>query len=240
MCASVTELQENILNNLKCAKCDLYLSVPPVVLLEDKSSVCGRCKLTPEEKKFAIRDKPYEEVVKILLFPCKYKNKGCDAKIKFEDMRNHEECCKHAELICPEHYTDEKCHWKGVLDSLLEHFHEKHPQLIVQHPYDKRPELNKSTNLLMVFQGLLFLIQLQWDTLGEKDILWHCVRLLGDFRLSSNFKYCLEIKDKDIIVKHDYDVISLHHFPLLYFSGHKKKGILRFMEHYEGVSFNIR
>ncbi|VEN61370.1 unnamed protein product [Callosobruchus maculatus] len=111
-----------VTDSLKCSLCDCYLSVAPIALISDDGSQykCGRCSAV--KTIINTRATIYENVAKLLVFPCIFK--GCDKKIPFVNVRDHEKICAQRSTICPK---------TGCSDSIKilkmgQHFKEKHSE----------------------------------------------------------------------------------------------------------------
>ncbi|KAF5289634.1 hypothetical protein FQA39_LY14992 [Lamprigera yunnana] len=89
------KLKPNLLQKLRCDRCEGYLRVAPIIATFDKCQICGKCyKILPlEDKKNCVRLHAFETVAEILLFPCRYSNQGCQFLFKFNEMNNHELDC---------------------------------------------------------------------------------------------------------------------------------------------------
>ncbi|CAH1987132.1 unnamed protein product [Acanthoscelides obtectus] len=77
---------------LKCANCELYLSVPPITMNEGEY-YCGRCNIQ------GTRIEIYEELASHILFPCV--NETCTRLLSWGNVANHETNCPHKLICCP-------------------------------------------------------------------------------------------------------------------------------------------
>lgn len=114
------ELTEDILKDLKCSLCERVLSVSPVSIISEDATKykCGRChgiKTYVETRCYM-----YEKLAKHMIFPCIYE--GCDEKLKWSKVKEHEKKCEHRKVVCPKLNCDVKI---GVKD-FVPHFKEKH------------------------------------------------------------------------------------------------------------------
>ncbi|XP_023310309.1 uncharacterized protein LOC108904347 [Anoplophora glabripennis] len=114
------ELTEDILKDLKCSLCEQILSVPPVSIISEDATKykCGRChgiKTYVETRCYM-----YEKLAKHMIFPCMYE--GCDEKLKWSTVREHEKKCEHRRVICPKLNCDASI----GMDDFVPHFKEKH------------------------------------------------------------------------------------------------------------------
>lgn len=229
------EISDNILNSLKCSKCYFILSYPPIRILQDGSSICGRCTVPEKELKLSVIDKPYEKLAKIINFPCKYSKQGCNEKTTFDETILHENSCKYREVICPEKNRDSKCVWNGKRDELWLHFKEQHAKQIVDHPCKMIVNLDQSVaNLLTMAHGFIFMIQLIYNE--KEEILWHSLQLMEDYKLSPYFSYCLKIKNEDLNFVNNNSAVS----PFGSNRTNKTKIALSYFVDVEEVSISIK
>lgn len=187
------EVPISVLNKLLCDNCDGYLSRGPVLLLDDGKSVCGRC-LEPEEG-VATRNTPYEEVAKLLTFPCKYAEYGCQDKVPFEENKLHEEACEYRAYLCPIAESG-KCDWTGLRASLLGHCKAEHPNNVIHNSHKFTHNISKASlqNFLLAAFNVLFLVQTKVCTTSRN--IYHSVRLIGDPSRASMYEYDLVIENK--------------------------------------------
>ncbi|KAK5650770.1 hypothetical protein RI129_001799 [Pyrocoelia pectoralis] len=89
------KLKSNLLEQLKCKRCEGYLNVAPIMITSDKCQICGKCyKILPsEEKEMCVRQIAYETVAEMLLFPCRYNVYGCKSQFAFNKGITHEAEC---------------------------------------------------------------------------------------------------------------------------------------------------
>ncbi|KAJ8924469.1 hypothetical protein NQ315_007266 [Exocentrus adspersus] len=108
----------------KCYLCGYHLSVPPITLvsLDSQTYKCGRCAAVNCEVNTRICI--YEDVAQHLEFPCSYT--GCNKKIGWGQMLEHEKNCRYRTLRCPVYYQD--CSMVVPVNQLKEHFEDKHSE----------------------------------------------------------------------------------------------------------------
>ncbi|KAB0802019.1 hypothetical protein PPYR_04205 [Photinus pyralis] len=89
------KLKSDVLEQLKCTRCEGYLDVAPVMITPEKCQICGKCyKILPlEERKACVRQVAYETVAEMLLFPCRYHVYGCECQFAFNQGISHETEC---------------------------------------------------------------------------------------------------------------------------------------------------
>ncbi|KAK9881062.1 hypothetical protein WA026_014407 [Henosepilachna vigintioctopunctata] len=121
---------EDILNKLKCNKCENVLSVLPVYSLPSGKNICGRCVDIDTEGTF---NQLYETVLQFLAFPCMNQQFGCMEIICGQKMFAHESKCAYRRINCPI-FKKTSCDWIGEIDSLLEHFESNHTQNLLTEP----------------------------------------------------------------------------------------------------------
>lgn len=90
-------IKEKILDYLRCAICKQYLSSDPIYMRSDGSNICHRCVYSNGVPKDCVRNRAYETIACIVLFPCIYKNWGCPTRLKFgRDLWQHESNCSYS------------------------------------------------------------------------------------------------------------------------------------------------
>lgn len=146
-----------ILNQLKCSTCGLYLSVSPVTQISTGFN-CGRCASENEQINTI-----FELVVKNRLFPCQYDVKGCEAVLPFgEPIARHEEKCKYEKRFCP---LTNVCDWQGTVMTSYQHCLEQHPDSILEMPTLtvnwKTPIYTRK--IIKGKRGELFLLHVQYN-----------------------------------------------------------------------------
>lgn len=117
------ELTEDILKDLRCSLCEQILSVPPISIISEDATKykCGRChgiKTYVETRSYM-----YEKLAKHMIFPCIYQ--GCDEKLKWSRVREHEKKCEHRKVMCPKL----NCDVNIGMNDFVPHFKEKHKEV---------------------------------------------------------------------------------------------------------------
>lgn len=109
------ELSLETAEKLKCNQCQQYLSILPVHFSNGKYT-CGRCNPVQDQTV----DVAYEELAKLVKFPCIYKN--CKEKSPWNKTETHEKTCLHREILCP--YPN--CSLGVSVFDLVNHFDKSH------------------------------------------------------------------------------------------------------------------
>ncbi|XP_018562381.1 uncharacterized protein LOC108904349 [Anoplophora glabripennis] len=114
---------DSVVDQLKCALCDFYLSILPVYLISDDGNQykCGRC--SSIKTMISIKVNMYEHLAKLISFPCSYKE--CTDKVLSNDVKEHERTCPHRTILCPK----ANCHDNYKIWSISSHFKDKHSDL---------------------------------------------------------------------------------------------------------------
>lgn len=89
---SIANAPESILKDLKCINCKDILSCPPITFYPGLGNVCGRCPSNLYEN--PVRNDVMETMLNTYTFPCRNKEVGCRAMLKFNDVKSHENECK--------------------------------------------------------------------------------------------------------------------------------------------------
>ncbi|XP_022901805.1 uncharacterized protein [Onthophagus taurus] len=88
---NIAQLPDNILNDLRCSKCQQFLSCGPITILATTgASWCGRC-YTKDSDNF--RATAYEAVAAYFLFRCKNWKKHCAYLLNWDEILDHEDTC---------------------------------------------------------------------------------------------------------------------------------------------------
>lgn len=103
-------------SKLCCAKCEKYLSNPPVFVQSTGDSICEDCYKTLGDVPY-YRNYIYEAMVKDAFFPCVYAANGCPTLVQFNKTNLHESICVYKHNSCP----IELCGWSGRMMMLHEH-----------------------------------------------------------------------------------------------------------------------
>ncbi|KAJ8957864.1 hypothetical protein NQ318_001860 [Aromia moschata] len=87
------------IESFRCSLCQNYLSVPPVMIItkDGEQQKCGRCR--DVRTKLNVRNKFYENLVKLSSFPCIYPK--CAGRIQWGDVEDHERLCPNRTVACP-------------------------------------------------------------------------------------------------------------------------------------------
>lgn len=177
---------------LRCAKCQKYLSVMPVMINQNGDSICGRCVRNNLDVTL-IKNKAYEELARSVVFNCS--NSGCPFRGKVGEISEHEDVCERKVFKCPVNHFGllvlfEQCDWVGPYSSLLEHCKEEHSNLVASNPIINKlgTFILKSDNFyILPVNGFLFIIKILYDINGNN--LLHSVYLIGESNLAVLFNY---------------------------------------------------
>lgn len=89
-----TPVPPQLLDLIKCDKCLGFINCEPIFILKDGSNVCHRCCAANGVPPDSRRNIAYEQLSRILVFPCIFRNKGCPTRLKFgRDLWEHESKC---------------------------------------------------------------------------------------------------------------------------------------------------
>lgn len=119
-------LPDDLLEDLSCSLCGHPISIGPVTKTITGYQ-CGRCSNENDDRNFV-----YETLARGYLFPCKYKNSGCNSWLPFgQQMRAHEVACERKPFICPI-VPLERCDWHGQFRDIEGHFKRAHSALVLE------------------------------------------------------------------------------------------------------------
>ncbi|KAF5296141.1 hypothetical protein FQR65_LT10311 [Abscondita terminalis] len=115
----------------------MFNIILPVYYSPATGNICGRCIGTMEaliKDGTLQRAVAYEAVAKFLVFPCSNDEHGCNEKLNYLQMADHEKQCKFASNKCPFNLqfetTSMKCSWQGTRKNLSEHLHNQHKEFL--------------------------------------------------------------------------------------------------------------
>ncbi|KAF5298504.1 hypothetical protein FQR65_LT00046 [Abscondita terminalis] len=107
--------------------------VLPVYCSSRAGNICGRCIDASNsliKNGDAQRAVAYEAVAQFLLFPCSNNERGCEVKLEWDKIAQHEEECQFNLCPCPFNLKFEgfspKCDWAGSRGNLVDHLHSNH------------------------------------------------------------------------------------------------------------------
>lgn len=186
------EVPDTVLAKLICDNCEGHLSRGPVLMLDNGKNRCGRC-IKP--KQGGQRNIVYEELASLLLFPCRYKEHGCQKMVKFTENQLHEESCAYRPFVWPIAESG-KCEWSGIRDRLLEHSKTNHPKNVVQNPFKMLHDITKSSLDSFILSAFQVLFLIQTKVCVTSRTIYHSVRLIGDAKDISNYEFEISIENK--------------------------------------------
>lgn len=156
------------LEQLRCTKCNLYLSVGPVRFTKD-GYFCGRCK-NAEGSIVTI----YSVVAQSFLFPCRYEKSGCKEKFYYGKMEQHEMACDKRPFFCP---SLKKCYWQGVRKNIYDHYLQEHPDDVIEDNEVMKICLKENNQrcVLFVYDKSMYFVDLIFDVeFGLKMSVMQC------------------------------------------------------------------
>lgn len=184
---------QNLLKNFICAQCNGYLNCKPILLQPNGNNICGNCVQQNRHENQGTRNTAFESIAKnVLIFPCRYKEKGCKYELKFNIINIHETGCIFRIYNCPVQRL-ENCSWVGSISELEEHFKNYHSTVFLTNPGKIVIRLKKSTEQLFLLTLLkfLFIVQVNYDSTSQKIL--YCVRFVGSSLLTKPFEYVIRM-----------------------------------------------
>ncbi|KAK9889746.1 hypothetical protein WA026_007128 [Henosepilachna vigintioctopunctata] len=193
-------------NELKCLICNNCLCVPPILENSVFGTICGRwkCSILAHTKGQNNRQTVYETLAKYLIFPCMYKNNGCETELKWGDVEQHEEICTYKNFCCPlsmDHLctsNEEKCNWIGDTYELISHLEEYHPSRL----FLDELKLNFNRDYSKYLGEIYFTkisedIALVMFTMDETKSTLFC-KVWAGISIFKNLQYRIEIVDRSL------------------------------------------
>uniref|UniRef100_A0A6P7GD11 Uncharacterized protein LOC114336611 n=1 Tax=Diabrotica virgifera virgifera TaxID=50390 RepID=A0A6P7GD11_DIAVI len=150
-------IPESNLQTLKCALCNNYLSVPPIMTIsrDAQRHKCGRCQLIPSD--MSVRNTLYENLAQLSTFPCTFPD--CKETLKWGEVEAHEKVCLYKTLRCPVSW---KCNDQVSIKDLTNHCMRYHGKNVSQNQIvatvEETTEKNKITIMLLVHKEKPFLV----------------------------------------------------------------------------------
>lgn len=144
------------LEQLRCTRCNLYLSVGPVRFTKE-GYLCGRCR-DAEGHIITI----YNVVAQSFLFPCRYEASGCKEKFSYGKMEQHEMVCDKQPFFCP---SFKQCDWQGLKNNIYKHFLQQHADDVIENNKMVRIDLKENNErcILFVCDKTIYFVDLIFD-----------------------------------------------------------------------------
>lgn len=187
--------QDELMQQLACSSCAFPIAFGPVTR-SSKGYQCGRCPQENTEQNLI-----YEAlaVASKYLFPCKYKNSGCEVLLPFgESMKDHEKSCPKILYKC-QLAPEQKCDWKGTFSAIEGHFKATHSAIILE---DLKMEVNLGGTTEIRFAYfyrsiIFFLIDVNFDK--EQGLTVELMRVLKHAKVEApvNEDYTMVLYNKD-------------------------------------------
>lgn len=116
-------------NCITCTSCNEILN-PPIMLVENIGNICSKCYEEKRGPQQSLNNQPLEKIMGFLKLPCKFRAKGCNERLLYEDLIKHQLDCKFHTKICAMNYLM-GCEWEGNLTDFKIHFKEYHGDHII-------------------------------------------------------------------------------------------------------------
>ncbi|KAL6894587.1 hypothetical protein ACP4OV_008685 [Aristida adscensionis] len=120
---------------------------------QDRLSKCPLCSRTAFERCFGM-----ERVVESISIPCSFAKNGCNRRIPYFNIKNHEKACRHGPCFCPE----SGCGFTGATVALLDHLtvHHKWPSTAFKYYNQFDLHVQPGPLLLNAQDGEVFLVNM--------------------------------------------------------------------------------
>jgi hypothetical protein len=177
----------------------------PIKMCENGHNICGGCKerlpVCPSCRGLFItgRNIAMEKLAATAVYPCKYRQAGCEETFTVDNRDNHLAVCLFQSRECPfRKVSGVDCPWTGTLSDTVVHIYAGHNSETVAVPAHFRVQLlhfviGNSYRKVVNYVGEMF--YLTWKT--EGDILIFGVLHFGSKNESNNFKYGIKIGSSD-------------------------------------------
>lgn len=209
-------LRSEHLEHLKCDFCVNYLSCSPILITQNGKNMCGRCSPAAFKSESFYKNQAYENLASHVIFPCKNDINGCNANMKLNDVKIHEEQCIYNDedrIICPSGVTEKDCSWNENIENIKKHFAERHQELIVPEPYCNKLDITKRFTRNVIIEAFEFLFLFQMKCLVTTGFLWHDVVYMGPKEYGKLFRYNLKINSGTACLTEvkDVNIFNLNH-----------------------------
>ncbi|EDV28832.1 E3 ubiquitin-protein ligase SIAH2 [Trichoplax sp. H2] len=125
----------SIINLFECPVCYDYV-LPPIKQCTRGHLICEKCRLKilkcpvcNETFETDVRNLQMEKLARTLVFPCKFRQSGCQLCFSPDERKIHEDSCPFRIYSCPFPIT---CRWQGSLDSVVSHIVNSHKTVPMQ------------------------------------------------------------------------------------------------------------
>jgi hypothetical protein len=198
------QLDWELLGELECSVCSEYMA-SPIRMCENGHNICGGCKERLSEcpacrgRFINARNIAMEKLAANAVYPCKYREAGCEATFTVDNRDSHLAECLFQSKECPfRKLSGVDCPWTGTVSDIVVHIREEHDSEIDEVPAHFRVELldfvlGNHYREVVIYMGELF--YLAWET--EGDILSFGVFHFGPKNETNNFKYGIKIGNSD-------------------------------------------
>lgn len=194
-----------------CIKCNNLLN-SPVMQVKYCEFICGRCYKKEDNKEKYNRNTDIEEILQLLIIPCRYQKNGCTKQVSYECITDHEWHCKFKKFNCLSFGNN--CSWTGLPNDIVKHFENDHPDLLIKSENYQFPYVinNNSIveNKLLNSNNELFLLHVNNNTNNCSFVIYHvfgdCENLTYYIEEIDVENFCMKKTNKKIIEKYDEDI----------------------------------
>ena len=120
-------LDHDLLKTLQCPVCLEYM-LSQITLCENGHNICTNCRSTGSEcpsckgRFLQARNIALEDIARNAMYPCKYRQGGCNEILSVDDKVAHESTCLYEIRVCPfTKLSGDSCTWTGVLSQVADH-----------------------------------------------------------------------------------------------------------------------
>ncbi|KAL3271633.1 hypothetical protein HHI36_022107 [Cryptolaemus montrouzieri] len=237
----MADILECALHHYECPICKEYAS-PPIrqcagghVICNDcfyKVSLCPTCR----GKKTYYRSRLLEILHDKVIFPCKYREEGCNKFIWGRDIVEHQVMCTFETKNCPLNYAA-TCFWTGAEQNILPHCFKLHPEMTRKGGYntftiENIKDITKATPIYTVIkahgQGFKFCRclyekgHMSWRVIfvsdyEEKDRYAFRIEFKGDRNVYLNLQGTIaDEEEKDVFVGKGHQILDAQTIKKLY------------------------
>ncbi|KAJ8947634.1 hypothetical protein NQ318_002646 [Aromia moschata] len=205
-------LNKSILENNKtiCGRCRKLLNVGPIYCIQhdqNVSGIYGRC-IDLSDNNFGgtkERQYAYEDLAKLIPYPCSNKKYGCNVILRWGEVEAHENMCPYEYVNCPFFYLNassgQTCSSIFHIKHLDEHIKSCHSNFIWDPPLFNLTNFTEDTIFFMTVEGRIITVFIK--VIGNGTY-YSLLMINGSAAESQEYRYQLDFIDKD-----NYNWISL-------------------------------
>jgi len=199
-----TDPEQSLMNRLECPKCLQYMR-PPIHLCGKRHKICNNCRQgytkcpTCSSHFVSFRNLALEDLARQVMYPCKYRSKGCTENFNHDKIAGHEATCQYIPQTCPvPKLTFGYCSWTGSYSDIKGHLKEDHVEECCEYVEADFKFLYKLTVGMKCFRFIFPYNEVFFSLFQEENNIFYAVLLyVGPAENAAKYKYRVEFVNKD-------------------------------------------